>query len=147
MFGPVVPYLNSLNAVNTSNQRVRNLMLGQEKEGIAATGGVPFWIDVRDAAEMHIRAMARPAAGGKRFFATASTFGNADIAEIIRVKFPEYREGLPSTEKALAPGKLPPKGERWEQDDSQVREVLELELRGLEESIVDTVKSLQAMAG
>ena len=49
VFGPIVHYLNSLDSLNTSNQRVRNFITGQAKEEIPDTGTF-IWVDVRDLA-------------------------------------------------------------------------------------------------
>src|SRR5205823_5463794 len=95
VLGPIVHYLNDLSALNTSNQRVRNLITGQNKESIPDTG-VYLWVDVRDLALGHVKAMELPEAGGKRFFFTAGYFSNKEIAEIIRKNFPEYRNELPA---------------------------------------------------
>ncbi len=46
VLGPIVHYLNSLDALNTSNQRVRNMMTGQCKDEIPPTGSF-IWVDVR----------------------------------------------------------------------------------------------------
>jgi nucleoside-diphosphate-sugar epimerase len=58
MFGPVVDPLRNLDELNTSNQRIRSFMAGEYKTEIPDTGTSFFlWIDVRDAALAHIRAM------------------------------------------------------------------------------------------
>jgi len=38
VLGPIVHYLNSLDGLNTSNQRIRDIMLGKAKEEIPPTG-------------------------------------------------------------------------------------------------------------
>ena len=38
VLGPIVHYLNTLSTLNTSNQRVRNLLTGQNKTEIPETG-------------------------------------------------------------------------------------------------------------
>ncbi len=56
VFGPIVHYLNSLDSLNTSNQRVRDFMQGKAKDEIPDTG-VYIWVDVRDLATAHVAAM------------------------------------------------------------------------------------------
>lgn len=81
-----------------------------------------------------------PEAGGKRFFITAGHFCNKDICEAIRSNFPEYENELPSKD---APGGRMPEGGIFKVDNSQSVKVLGTTYRGLEESIVDLVKSLK----
>jgi len=139
VLGPIVHYLNSLSALNTSNQRVRNLITGQNKTEIAETG-VFIWVDVRDLALAHVKAIETLEAAGKRFFITAGYFSNKEIAEIIRKNFPEYENELPG--KDIKGGDYP-EGGLYRYDNSRVREVLGIKFLSLEESIVDLVKSLK----
>jgi dihydroflavonol-4-reductase len=57
------------------------------------------YVDVRDVADLHVRAMIDPSANGERFLAAA---GNAlsilDIARILREKFPEKAARIPKKE-------------------------------------------------
>lgn len=46
VFGPIIHYLNSLDALNTSNQRLQALVRGEWKDAIPDTG-VYLWVDVR----------------------------------------------------------------------------------------------------
>jgi nucleoside-diphosphate-sugar epimerase len=142
VLGPIVHYLNSLDALNTSNQRIRNLITGQFKEEIPDTG-VFLWIDVRDIALAHVKAIELPEAAGKRFFVTAGYFSNRELAEIIRKNFPEFERELPS--KDVKGGDYP-EGGLYKFDNSRTTEVLGIKFRGLEESVVDTVKSLKAVS-
>ncbi|RMX94831.1 hypothetical protein D0867_13710 [Hortaea werneckii] len=141
VLGPIVHYLNSLDALNTSNQRVRDIMMGKAKEEIPPTGTF-IWVDVRDLALCHVLAMEKEGAANKRFFITTGYFSNKEIAEIIGKNFPQYKEGLPS---ASTPGGSYPEEGVYKIDNSNVVNTLGVKFRPLEESIVDTVKSLQAV--
>ena len=143
VFGPVIHHLSSLSTLNTSNQRVRDLMTGTQKNGINPTG-VFLWVDVRDVSLAHVLAMEKPKAAGKRFLTVSGHFCNAQIAEIIRKNFPAYADGLPSG-KGLEKGKMP--AEVMGFDNGRSKQVLGLEFRVLEESLVDTVKSLEGISG
>ncbi|KAI6951555.1 NAD(P)-binding protein, partial [Hortaea werneckii] len=140
VLGPIVHYLNSLDALNTSNQRVRDIMMGKAKDEIPPTGTF-IWVDVRDLALCHVLAMEKEGAANKRFFITTGYFSNKEIAEIIGKNFPQYKEGLPS---ASTPGGGYPEEGVYKIDNSNVVNTLGVKFRPLEESIVDTVKSLQA---
>lgn len=95
VLGPIVHYLNSLDALNTSNQRIRDIMMGKAKDEIAPTGTF-IWTDVRDLALAHVKAMEIAEGGGKRFFVTAGYFSNREIADIIRETYPDLVSKLPS---------------------------------------------------
>lgn len=142
VLGPVVHYLNSLENINTSNIRMRELMTGGYKDKLGPTGN-HLWVDVRDIALAHVLAMEKEEAAGKRFFITKGNFCNREIVDIIDKEFPEYRDGLPRGE-ALKPGDWPDAGVHgW--DNTQSIEVLGLSYRPFKECIVDTVKSLQPL--
>ena len=104
---------------------------------------VSIWVDVRDAALAHVKAIETPEAANTRFFVTAGHYSNREIAKVIRTHLPEYREVLPEG----APGGGDPSEGTFGYDNSRTREVLGIKFRSLEESIVDTVKSLKEVGG
>jgi len=138
VLGPIVHNLNSLEALNTSNQRIRDLLSGAAKNRCPPTGNYLF-VDVRDLGLAHVLAVEKEAAGGKRFFAVSSHFSNAEISEIIGEEFPQYKDRLP-TGDALKPGECP--ADVYGFDNTRAREILGVPFRPLRESIVDAVKSL-----
>jgi nucleoside-diphosphate-sugar epimerase len=138
VLGPVVHYLNSLDTINTSNERVRNLIQGKLRNGLSPTGTF-IWVDVRDLALAHVRALEVPEAGGKRFFITAGHYSNGEIASIIKSKFPDLANKLPEDLKSDIPEDV------YSFDNSRSKETLGIKYRGLEESVTDTVKSLLAV--
>nr|XP_023900337.1 ketoreductase azaE-like [Quercus suber]POE50716.1 ketoreductase azae [Quercus suber] len=139
VLGPIVHYLNSLDGLNTSNQRIRDIMLGKAKDQIAETGTF-IWVDVRDLALAHVLSAEKEEAANKRFFITAGYFSNKEIAQIVGKNFPEYKDGLPTEQ---TPGGDYPEGGVHGYDNSRTKELLGIKFRPLEESIVDTVKSLK----
>ncbi|KAI9725323.1 MAG: methylglyoxal reductase (NADPH-dependent) gre2 [Chrysothrix sp. TS-e1954] len=141
VLGPVIHYLNSLDAINTSNATVLKLLRGEFKGKEFPPSNTVLWVDVRDIATAHVEAMERGAAANKRFFVTAGYFTNKDVANVIRRRFPEYRDVLPSED--AAEGTLPDDGV-FKIDNSRCRELLDLQFRSLDESVVDLVKSLKA---
>jgi nucleoside-diphosphate-sugar epimerase len=139
VFGPVVHYLNSLEAINTSNQRMRNLIRGDMKEKLAPSGTF-LWVDVRDVALAHVRAIEVPEAGGERFFVTAGFFTNKDIADVIRDTHPELESKLPPKD---SPSDLPK--DIYGYDNSKSQKVLGIKYVPLKKTVVDTVDSLLAV--
>lgn len=97
--------------------------------------------ELQDLAEAHVRAIERPEAAGKRFFVTAGHFSNKEIVDIVRKHSPELKDKLPGED---VKGGDYPEGGVYQYDNSQSERILGLKWRSLEESIVDTVKSLQA---
>ena len=145
MFGPVVQVIpdNSLKNLNTSNLRIRDIIQGKMKTRLEPTG-IYIWVDVRDVALAHVRALEieggeDPAAN--RFFVTAGYFSNAQIADVVRKEFPELRNMLPERYES----DLDLENKPFEVDNSRSMDVLGLKYRTLEESVTDTVKSLMKL--
>ena len=140
VLGPIVPNLQSLDSLNTSNQRILNIITGKAKTELPPTGTF-IWVDVRDLALAHVKAAESDQAANKRFFVTAGKFSNEEIADIIREDFPQLKDQLP--EKGVKGGGYPEDG-LYDYDNSRTKNVLGIKFTALKESIVDTVKSLQA---
>jgi nucleoside-diphosphate-sugar epimerase len=143
VLGPVVHHLKSLEAINTSNSRIVDLLRGKWKEEIPATGAAVIWIDVRDTALAHIRAIEKPEAGGRRLFTTAGYFSNRGILDAVRKNFPEYADRLPSPE--LEGGDIGPLEKLYKFDNSRTQEILGIQWIPLEQSITDLTKDLKAL--
>ena len=115
-------------------------------------------VDVRDVADLHIRAMLHPDAAGKRFLAVAqSPVWVQEMAEILRRLTPEYaakvpKRQLPTWLVRLAAKRQPALASFTSElgkakliSNAQAKEVLGWEPRSIEESLVDTVRSLAAV--
>ncbi|KAK4454498.1 putative NADPH-dependent methylglyoxal reductase [Podospora aff. communis PSN243] len=137
-FGPLPRSLTSLDNLNTSNHRIRDMVLGRMKEGIAPTAPVFTFVDVRDVALAHVRALTVPEAGGERFYMVGEFFSNAKIAEIIRREFPQLEERFPPREQVKSD--FPE--DHWKFDSSKAARVLGVEYTSLEKSVRDTVESM-----
>ncbi|CRG86757.1 Putative NADPH-dependent methylglyoxal reductase GRP2 [Talaromyces islandicus] len=134
VFGPVIHYLNSLDSLNTSNERIHDLATGKAKDGLPPTGTF-LWVDVRDTALAHVRAIEVPEAGGSRFFTTAGYMSNKAIVDAIRETHPEYAANLPENGVDDTPADI------YKIDNSKVKNVLGIKFRTLKESVDDTVSS------
>jgi nucleoside-diphosphate-sugar epimerase len=141
VLGPVIHYLNSLDTINTSNERVRDFVLGKYKEELPPSN-VTLWVDVRDLAEAHVKAFEVPGAAGQRFFTTAGYFSNKRIADAIRESYPELGDKLPPKD---TPDDFPK--DTYKYDNSKSIKVLGLTYRTLKESIKDTVESIKEVGG
>ena len=86
-FGPVVHPVHSVSALNETNA-----MLWRVATGMSPLPNVlvPFWIDVRDLARVHVEALTKPGAGGKRYTpASPEHFSYTMAGTIMREDFPE----------------------------------------------------------
>lgn len=131
--------------MNTSNQRIAWAAQGKFTEEIPHTG-VFLWVDVRNVAEAHVAAFEKEEAGNKRFFTTAGYFSNREIIDIMKKNFPQY-DKLPSDS---TPGGDYPEGGKgsanmYSYNNKRSIEVLGIKYKPLEETVVDTVKSLQPL--
>jgi nucleoside-diphosphate-sugar epimerase len=81
IFGPILA-AEGLGSVMVLGAILAGRMPGLPKRGFNV-------IDVRDLAEVHIRAMTAPPAAGERFIAASDFLWMADIAKILRGRFPD----------------------------------------------------------
>jgi nucleoside-diphosphate-sugar epimerase len=95
--------------------------------------------DVRDVADLHIRAMATPGAAGKRFLALADgpTISYLRVAQILRERLGPLAERVPTEEAA---GEEPP---QLIIHNERARQELGWRPRPAETTIVDTAESLR----
>ncbi|CAM1509950.1 Fc.00g002850.m01.CDS01 [Cosmosporella sp. VM-42] len=141
VLGPVVHHLATLDTINTSNERFVNMLKGKWKQDIPAVTPVPLWVDVRDVAKAHIRALEESSAGGKRLFTTAGWFSQREVVEIVRAKFPEFEDRLPGLD--VKGGELPPEDKVFKYNNDATNKILGFEWITLEKSVVDFVTSLK----
>ena len=111
-------------------------------------------VDVRDVADLHIRAMESDAASGKRFICVNGTLWMKDIAEVLKKNFPEQAKKTPTKvlptfmlRIAALMGQFPKAGLRelnkWrEGDNSQARDVVGWAPRSAEDAVVATAQSM-----
>jgi dihydroflavonol-4-reductase len=95
--------------------------------------------DVRDVADLHLRAMAAPEAAGKRYLALADgpTISYLEIAEMLRERLAPLAERVPTAE---APGPEPP---RLIIHNDRAKHELGWRPRPAEATIVETAESLR----
>ncbi|KPM35360.1 hypothetical protein AK830_g11212 [Neonectria ditissima] len=142
VLGPVAHHLASLDGINASNERVVSLLRGGWKRAVPASTPVPLWIDVRDLAQAHVRALEVPGAGGRRLLPTAGWFTNREVVDIVRARFPEFADRIPGPE--VPGGEFPPKDQIYGFNNDETNRILGLEWTTLDESITDLVTSLKA---
>ncbi|KAI1477453.1 hypothetical protein K445DRAFT_341194 [Daldinia sp. EC12] len=142
VYGPVIHALPSLDKINTSNARFVSLLKGSPTTPCPPTVNYLF-VDVRDLAVAHVRALEKPEAAGQRFLVTAGNYSNAEAAQIIGEEYPEYKDRMPVGE-ALKPGERPATGVNG-YDNTKSIEVLGMKYRPFRESVVGVVESIKGL--
>ena len=112
-------------------------------------------VDVRDVADLHLRAMTNPAAKGERFLAVAGDFiSMLDIAKVLKSRMgaagkrvparqlPNFLVRLASLRDPAVKQILPELGRRKNATNAKAKRVLGWSPRSNEESIVATAESL-----
>ena len=115
-------------------------------------------VDVRDVADLHLLAMAHPAAAGERFIASAGdAISLLDAAEILRSRLGDRAALVPTTElddailRAAAesnPGlrnEIPELGNRRHLDAGKAKRVLGWQPRSTEDALTSSAESLIAL--
>lgn len=118
------------------------------------------YVDVRDVADLHLRAMTDPAAAGERFLAISGhSLWVREIAAILRNRLGERAAKVPTRElpvwtaRALArvnPGLRllrPQLGRNFDATSEKAQRVLGWAPRPIEDTIADTAESLLALKG
>ncbi|HEY0933838.1 MAG TPA: NAD-dependent epimerase/dehydratase family protein [Trebonia sp.] len=96
-------------------------------------------VDVRDTADLHLRAMAAPAAAGRRFIGVSDTppMSYLELAGLLRTRFGDLAAKVPTEE---APGAELP---RLLIRNNRAKDELGWRPRPLEETVTDTVENLR----
>jgi nucleoside-diphosphate-sugar epimerase len=147
VFGPVLGPDYS-----TSILLIQRLMDGQMPGAPRLYFGV---VDVRDVADLHIRAMTHPAAKGERFLAVAGDFMSIlDIAKVLRARMgdvarrvakrqiPDWLVRVASWRDGAVKQIVPELGKRKNATNAKAKRVLGWSPRSNEKAIVATAESL-----
>ncbi|KAJ5771860.1 hypothetical protein N7520_002389 [Penicillium odoratum] len=135
VFGPVVHPVPDIASLNESNANLWAVAAGDPLPGARVTA----WIDARDLADAHVRALITPEAGGKRFVPSSpEPFSYEYAADIIRGEF-EWAEGVVTDDYT--------KGQRpsasYAVDGETVSRELGVEYRSFKETVVDFVRQVK----
>lgn len=112
------------------------------------------YVDVRDVADLHVRAMTSPEAGGERFLATDRFLWTSDTARILRDRMGEQGRKVPTRVApnfmVRAMGMFDPAirtivgdlGQKTEYSSEKARTTLGWSPRPVEDAVEDTARSL-----
>lgn len=142
VFGPVIHALSSVDSINTRNVRFVSLLRGGPSTSCPPTVNYLF-VDVRDLAVAHVRALERPETENRRFLVTAGNYSNAEIAQIIGKEYLEFKDRMPVGE-AINSGERPVSGVNG-YDNRESIVVLGMKYRTLKESVVGVVDSIKGL--
>ncbi|CAH0036580.1 unnamed protein product [Clonostachys rhizophaga] len=138
VFGPPAHPL-SFSALNIAAWDINRFLSGELQD----VPNTDFWgfVDVRDLAKAHIRALEVPEAGNERFFITAGRYSYQQTADVLRAS-----SSIPDAEKKKVPLGQPghnyPGPNVYELDNSKSIRILGAEYRSFEESILDSAVKL-----
>jgi dihydroflavonol-4-reductase len=111
-------------------------------------------VDVRDVADLHIKAMTAPEAGGERFIAVARFLWMAEVAAVLRERLGDAASQVPTRTvpnlMVKAMGLFDPRiraiandlGKKVEMSSEKAKSLLDWSPRPVEETIIDCAKSL-----
>ena len=92
IFGPYLPLTFErlrLEELNESNKRVYNGYINTKKDEALPHNALNVYIDVRDLAEAHVKALEVPEVGGERIIVSAREISAQRICDILRERFVE----------------------------------------------------------
>lgn len=137
---------------STSLQAIQRLL-----DGMPAMPRLGFtFVDVRDVADLHLRAMTDPAAGGERFIAADRFLWTAEVAAVLRERLGDAAPKVPTRvapnllvrAMSLFDGGIRPfvsdLGKRQWTSSEKARRTLGWAPRPIEDSIEDTARALLA---
>ncbi|KAJ5610867.1 flavonol reductase [Penicillium lagena] len=142
VYGPNKNATADLARLNTSSQQIYGLISPKSNTSDPMPQNSSWsWVDVRDVALAHLRAFQTPEAGGHRFLVCGGNFSFQQMADILREKVPEVRNRVPTGNPGSGFGKV----ELYTPDSSKAETILGIQFRDLEETVVDSARSLMRL--
>ena len=136
VFGPVVHTVPNVEQLNESNSVLWSVAAGADPLPAAR---VPAWIDARDLAEVHVRALLTPEAGGKRFIpASPEPFSYEYAADIVKENFEWAKTSVTANYES---GEKPQAS--YGVDGETVARELGVKYRSFQETVVDLVRQVK----
>ncbi|KAE8441313.1 hypothetical protein EG329_005508 [Mollisiaceae sp. DMI_Dod_QoI] len=95
IYGPMFVPAASVESINESNARIYNNFINSSKDAELPPGGVHMYVDVRDLAVAHVRAVTTEEAGGERIIVSSKAISSQEISDFLRSNFKELEERTP----------------------------------------------------
>jgi nucleoside-diphosphate-sugar epimerase len=121
-------------SLNFSSATFYSLFSG-ENAGKPVPGTMfPSYIDVRDLADAHVKALTTPATAGKRYLIGGHDFSNTAVVKVLADKFPELKSKLPEgDEENVIVAQI---------EAGEGNTVLGMKFKTFEETVVDTTRKI-----
>lgn len=133
VFGPILQQVDDPSSLNTSVAMLYKIIHTKEEElskDLLLTPNANF-VDVRDVALAHVRALEVPEAGGQRFITAGGAYSWQDVIDILP---PPHPRGTPGAGKSLTHSKF---------SAEKARKVLGIDFKKLDETVKDTEEGLR----
>ncbi|CAE6445741.1 unnamed protein product [Rhizoctonia solani] len=141
VYGPALQEVKSMSNLNASSTAFYALFSGQQRE--LKNAGVWLWVDVRDIALAHVRALEKPDAGNQRFLICEGRLSINSVVDYIWKHYPERAQakGIPKPSPSAA---FPETG-TYVPDNSKSKSVLGIEYLPIESTLADTLDQFVAL--
>lgn len=139
LYGPNINAAADITKLNGSLADFYRLMSPHNNSTDPVPGNDHYsFVDVRDVAQAHLRAFEVPQAGGHRFFVSKGYYSYQQFVDILREAIPEIKGRIPEGET----GRRIDAADVYGTEVERSERVLGLKYSGLNETIVDTARSL-----
>ncbi|KAK7449183.1 hypothetical protein VKT23_013329 [Stygiomarasmius scandens] len=133
-YGPPMQILHSLSELNVSVGFMWKMADGTFKNGVPATG-FPVFVDARDVALAHLRALERDQAQGQRYLLIGGTYVADQFVEAIGKHFPELKDNLPPVDLSQVEATK----EKFKFDNSKATTDLGIQFSGIDDVVKGTI--------
>lgn len=140
VYGPLRHTVSQIGQLNESNARIYNLFIAPANtpETPMPPNGLPLYVDVRDLAHAHLRALRVPEAGNTRFLLSAGQVSSQQIADIVRAEVPELESRTPKG----TPGAKGLPETAFTADASPAQKVIGITFRPMRETFSELARQL-----
>lgn len=133
VFGPILQQVEDPSSLNTSVAMLYKIIHTKEEDLSKDMLNTPSanFVDVRDVALAHVRALEVPEAGGQRFITSSGPYCWQDVLDVLP---PPHPRGTPGSGKSLIHSVF---------NAERARKVLGIDFKKLEETVKDTEEGLR----
>ncbi|OAK99252.1 NAD(P)-binding protein [Phaeosphaeriaceae sp. SRC1lsM3a] len=142
VYGPLTHLISNMEDLGESAARIYKGFFADKTPGDALIGDeLPLYVDVRDLATAHLRAMVAPEAANKRFNVCAGDIRSQEIADILRKEVPGSAGRVPKGE----PGKDTKPHDAVRLNSSRAEKILGMQWRTKVETFKDMGRQFMEM--
>ncbi|KUJ07895.1 NAD(P)-binding protein [Mollisia scopiformis] len=138
IYGPMHSPAATVAEINESNVRIYNNFINSTTDAELPPGGVHMYVDVRDLATAHVRAVTTKEAGSERIIVSSKAISSQEISDLLRSNFPELDKRTPVGK----PGTISLPEGAYTVSNEKAKRMLGLTFRSDEECFVELGKQL-----